>query len=103
LKPLHLRPEADADLDGLIEYYTVVAGAQLTHRFLDCVESTLHQISEFPDSGALVRPDTGLFSGYRFVVLHGFRQILVFYRNGELHIDVVRVIHGFRDLEEALR
>lgn len=50
-----------------------------------------------------MRPDTGLFSGYRFVVLHGFRQILVFYRNGELHIDVVRVIHGFRDLEEALR
>jgi len=103
VKPIRFRPQADADLDGLTQYYAAIAGTDLAYRFLDCVESTFRQVSQYPDSGAPVRPDTGRFEGYRSVLVHGFPRILVFYRNLEDHLDVIRVIHGFRDLEDALR
>ena len=31
MKPLHVRPEADADLDGLTEYYAAIAGSEMRH------------------------------------------------------------------------
>ena len=103
MKPVRLRPQADADLDGLTEYYAAMVGTELAYRFLDCVESTLRQISQYPASGSPVRPDIDRLEGLRYVPVHGFPRILIFYKDAEDHLDVGRVIHGFRDLDEALR
>jgi toxin ParE1/3/4 len=75
------------------------AGVELAERYLAAVDETCRRLLHHPRSG--VRYDSGIarLKGLRRVQVNGFENYLVFYLPTNYGIDVVRVLHGARDIE----
>ena len=86
------RPEAESDLDE-IWWYIAQDSPDNADRFLDRLQERCRALADFPQIGTR-RDDlkTGLRS-------HPCGHYLIFYFPLEDGIDVVRVLHGARDLE----
>ena len=71
-------------------------------RFLNAVEETMQLLLEKPELG-VVRVFRGQeLAGIRSFPVKGFDKHLIFYRPLECGIEVLRVIHGARDLGSPL-
>ena len=72
-------------------------------RFLDALEETYDGLRMFPLSGREWDPDHPGLRGIRKVAIRGFPNHLIFYRIADDgSIEIVRVLHGARDLDAAL-
>jgi toxin ParE1/3/4 len=97
-RPLVVHPRADLDQ---LECFSFLANhsPDAARRFLDSIESILHQIEATPDSGHpyrnALRPD----EDWRYYYVPGFRKYIVFYRIAATQTEVVRIVHGSRDLD----
>lgn len=95
---LRIRPEADRDADEAAEYLAIEANLDIAIQFLAALERAYQRLVEHPLVGAPVRVFDPRLSGLRFWPVPGFERYLVFYVPAPAHIDVVRVLHGARDL-----
>ena len=68
-------------------------------RFLAAVEETLAAIAGMPGLGVARPFRHPRLSGLRMLPVHGFVNHLVFYRETDAGIELVRVLHGARDIE----
>ena len=84
-------PPAEADLDAITEYYSAHSPAAGS-RLLDAIFAKCRQLANQPRQGT-PRPDFG--AGVRSVVV---QQYLLFFRATATGIDVLRVLHGSRDI-----
>ena len=67
---------------------------------MTAVDSTLEALASQPDSGAQTFMTKSALQGMRrFPVSDGFEKILLFYFPLRDGVDLVRVVHGSRDLE----
>jgi toxin ParE1/3/4 len=66
---------------------------------LDAVEATLSFLAANREAGERCFFTSARTFGIRVWAVRGFRNHLVFYRPTEQGIDVVRVLHGARDIE----
>lgn len=71
-------------------------------RFLLAAEKLALKLAEFPELGARFEIDHPELEGMRVFPIPRFKKYLMFYRNREDEIEVVRVIHGARDLPAIL-
>ena len=71
-------------------------------RFLAAVKHDLEQLSRMPGMGSLREHRAPRYAGVRSLPLTGFRNYLRFYRPTEATLDALRVIHGARDIDQAL-
>ena len=97
-----VRPRPDRDLDELA-LYIAENNLEAGKRFYDAVEKALQRISQMPQVGH--RYSSERSSGedeLRVWPVSGFESILVFYRVRKDVIDVVRVLHGARDIRRLL-
>lgn len=96
-RKLSRHPKALAD----IEESAVYIGADnldAALRFLNAVETTLQVLLDNPELGhtrEFKRPELAEIRSFN---VRGFDKHLVFYRPSEKGIEVVRVLHGARDL-----
>lgn len=67
-------------------------------RFLDALEETLRVLSANPEIGSARIFERDELAGLRALPVKGFSKHLVFYRPIEHGIEVLRVLHGARDL-----
>ncbi len=67
-------------------------------RFLAAVEATLRILAENPELGPAREFDRSELLGLRFFPVKGFDKYLIFYRPFQRGIEVLRVLHGARDL-----
>jgi toxin ParE1/3/4 len=74
------------------------AGVSL--RFLDAAEKTVRQLAQHPELGRLRRYRHAWLRGVRSLAVRGFDDHLVLYRPTSEGIEVLRVLHGARDLPE---
>jgi toxin ParE1/3/4 len=93
-------PRADADIDGAADYYVDHAGVEVGLRFLGAVQEAYSFISEHPDAGPRGQYENRRLRELRRWPVPGFETYLVFYRLIDECIEIVRVLHGARDLEE---
>lgn len=96
-------PAAQADIDDTAEYIaqdSLAAGIAL----LEATATTLQDVVDMPGIGR-EREDLAheRLAGIRSVAIKGFANWLVFYRTIENGIEVIRVLHGARDLETLFR
>jgi toxin ParE1/3/4 len=71
-------------------------------RFLDRAEEAFETLLRMPEMGVSV-PAPGLsLAGLRRWSVPGFKKYLIFYRPVEDGIEVVRILHGARDVMAAL-
>ena len=91
-------PEAEHDLDE-IHAYIFGDNPDAADRVLEAALATFEDLAKMPGMG---RPRTfthsGL-SGLRSFRIEGFRNHLIFYRPVTDGVEIVRVLHGARDLD----
>jgi toxin ParE1/3/4 len=89
-------PEADADIDDAA-HYIAQGGIDAAVRFVDRLDAKLKLLAWMPNLGQ-ARPE--LASGVRSLP---FGKYLIIYRLVIDGIEVVRVLHGARDLRRIFR
>lgn len=92
-----IRPKAEADLDETAEYIGR-ENPEAAARFLTTAEETFKQLLATPGLGRLREYLDPRLTGLRSWRIRGFENWLVFYRPADGGIEVVRVLHGARDL-----
>jgi len=97
-----IRPRARLDVVELATYIgkdSVLAA----NRFLDASEATFGFLAESPHLGAAYPTRNQRLCGLRVFRVEGFPNHLAFYLNRSCGVEIVRVVHGARDLDEALK
>ena len=98
-----LRPRADQDLDEQAYYYATVASAELGHRFLVAAHDTFALLATQPSMGWRSRIGHSRINQLRVFRVKGFEAILILYLPLPDGVDVLRVVHGSRNLHALLR
>lgn len=96
-RTLHRHPKALSDVEESAVYIGQDA-PEAALRFLDAVEETLRLLAENPELGPARGFDRSELAGLRFFPVKGFDKHLIFYRPLQHGIEVLRVLHGARDL-----
>ena len=95
---LVLAPRAEEDLDDLWVYIATESGSEPTAtRVLRSVADALLLIAKFPHLGR--SRDLDLKSGYRSFPVNNY---VIFYRIRPGVVQVIRILHGSRDVQELL-
>ena len=95
-------PRAESDLIGCYAYLEESAGTQTADRFLIAVEKTLALIAVSPGIGTAHRTNKPRLAGLRSLTVSKFTRYLLFYRTFDDRIELVRVLHGARDIRRVL-
>jgi toxin ParE1/3/4 len=96
--PVYRTPQARDDLIGIacdIGQHRERAAM----RFLAAAEATFRDLLKKPDLGALGEFRSRFLNGVRRWRVKGFKNYLIFYREVEDGIEVIRVLHGARDID----
>lgn len=98
------REAARRDLVTQWVWYAENADREVADRFLDAAERTLTLLARQPESGApCVFGKVELQGMRRAHAADGFEAILLFYFPLADGVDLVRVVHGSRDLQRLVR
>jgi len=94
---LRIYPSADADVDDAARF---IAQDNLTAalRFYDAVDQTYRQIREHPTRWPRYELDHPRLANLRKRSVLGFRNYLVFYQIDVNIVEIIRVLHGARDI-----
>lgn len=101
-KPIVPRAAARTDVDEAIDYYDQQGGGELALRFIASLERAYGAIGRDPKSGSPRYAHELSLPGLRTWPLRRFPH-LVFYVERSDSIDILRVLHGERDLPRWLR
>jgi toxin ParE1/3/4 len=98
---IRIRPRARQDI---VEVAVFIGRDSLTaaERFLDATETTFQLLVASPEIGPIYPTKQEVLTGLRVFRVNRFPNHLVFYRVLANGIEIIRVIHGARDLELAL-
>lgn len=91
------RPQAERDIE---ECFVFIGEANLdvAVHFLVAVEETVEIIAENPFVGNLREFKDSKARNIRMILVKGFRSYRIFYKTDDNAIEIVRVLHGARDL-----
>jgi toxin ParE1/3/4 len=98
-----IRPKADQDLDDQAYYLAVVASPEVGHRFLLAAHETFSLLAAQPEMGwhpDLKHPGLAVLRVFR---ISGFERMIVLYRPVPDGVEILRVVHGSRNLQMLLR
>lgn len=93
------RPQAERDIE---ECFVYIAEDNLDAGviFLVAVEDSLEQLAKFPLLGKQRQFQDKRFQNVRMWVVRGYENYLIFYDVTETTIEVIRVLHGSRNIED---
>ena len=94
-----VRPAAERDLDEQAEYLAVHQSVTVAVRFHHAAEDTFQLLANQPEIGRRAEYRSPLLVGIRMFLMKGFPKYLVFYRPLEDGVEIIRVLHGARDIE----
>jgi toxin ParE1/3/4 len=96
------RPLANRDLVEIFRHYAREAGLRVADRFFAEAEATFARLASMPGMGTRYEPDEPLYADLRYIPVSRFRKYLVFYRPVPGGIEVLRVLHGTREIGRIL-
>jgi toxin ParE1/3/4 len=92
-----------ADFSNQFAWYFSEAGEDLAWRFEDALDATLTSLTRQPEIGRMQHFQNPLLQGLRSTPLASpFGKLLVFYRVQGRVLEIVRLMHGARDLPRRL-
>ncbi len=89
---------AESDLAAYAEYLQR-SSVEAAVRFLEAFDETIDFLKRSPEAGGRCALTNPLLAGTRVWRIKGFENHLIFYRLHPNEIEVVRILHGSRDLE----
>jgi toxin ParE1/3/4 len=90
------------DLDQAADYLQQQRGASVAIRFLRAAEAAFEQLANTPGIGLRYEPENPLFDGVRFSPISRFKKYLVFYKAFDDGVEILRILHGARDIQGLL-
>jgi toxin ParE1/3/4 len=96
------RRAAVRDIVEIADYIAHATSLGAADRFITSTDKTIEQLARMPGMGARWDSDKPRLAGVRFFPISKFRNHLVFYRPIEGGVEVLRVLHGARDLGSIL-
>jgi toxin ParE1/3/4 len=93
------RPRARVDLLEQFLYFSEEASVALTERYYAAVEQTCNMLVNQPHAGVLYDSGVARLEGLRRFPVRGFENYLIFYLPRPDGIEVIRVLHGARDID----
>ena len=97
-----LHPRAAQDLEAQADFIARDSLAAAI-RFAQAVQEAFRQLAQMPQMGRERRFPNPLLEGMRQWRVPGFEKHLIFYRPIEDGIEVLRVLHGARDIDRLFR
>lgn len=97
------RVAAKRDLTDHFVFLGENASVDVARRFLHAVSVSFQTLAKMPELGAQRIFRNPRFSTVRAWPVKGFERYLIFYRPEEDGVEILRVIHGARDLERLFR
>ena len=98
-----VRPKTDDDLDEQAYCFATKAGPELGHRFLLAAHETFSLLATQPEMGWHARLKNPLLASLRIFRVSGFEKMLVLYHPSPQGIEILRVVHGSRNIAALLR
>ena len=95
------RPRARIDLLEIADHFDQI-DPSLSERFLLAVEQTLANLERMPRMGSPFPLNNPRLQGLRHQTVKGFPNHLIFYLVDGNQIEVVRILHGARDIDNLL-
>ncbi len=88
----------------LIDLATYIAfdNIDVSDKFLVAAEETFKQLAQTPKMGKLREFSSPILADVRQQTIKGFKNYLVFYRTRDADVEILRVLHGRRDIEAIL-
>lgn len=102
MKKVTFRPRAWEDVQQSAEYLADEASVQVAEHFLDAVIEVTRRLAEMPQIGSRCQFDHAGLRGMRRLPVIGFEKLLIFYQASDNGVEVVRVLHGARDIASIL-
>jgi toxin ParE1/3/4 len=96
------RPRARLDLLEQFVYFGEQAGVDVAERYLDNVGKSCALLARQPQAGIVYDSGISRLDGLRRFRVKGFDRYLIFYLARRGGIDVIRVLHGSRDIDSIL-
>ncbi len=96
------RHKARQDLVDIFRRYTREAGLRVARRFFVQAEATVRRLAGMPGLGTQYKHEHPALGDLRFSPVSRFRKYVVFYRPVDGGIEIVRVLHGARDIDCVL-
>jgi toxin ParE1/3/4 len=97
MRRVRLRGAARVDINLIMENIHA-SRPRSARRFFLAVEKLAKRLTELPELGGVYESTDVEFSDLRVFPIPRFKNYLLFYRVHEDGIDVVRVLHGARDI-----
>jgi len=97
-----VRPKVSEDLDEQAFYLANEASAEIGHRFLIAAHETFNLLATQPEMGWHPRLRHPSLTSLRVFRISGFERMLILYRPIKDGVEIIRVIHGSRDIERIL-
>lgn len=101
MSKINKQPQVIQDLIEIADYIAE-GNLDVSDRFLAAAEKTFQQLGEMPGMGRIRNSPNPRLKNIRQQAVKGFKNYLIFYRTSELGVDILRVIHGARDIEALL-
>jgi toxin ParE1/3/4 len=98
---IEVRPRARRDIDEIADFIAQDSVA-VGRRFYDAAQDSFRQLAAMPGMGRLRQFRNPQMAELRSWAIRGFEKFLIFYRATDHGIEVVRVLHGARDVETIL-
>ena len=100
-KSIIIAPRASQDLD---EHFVYIAqnNPNAALRFFDTTRQTIARLAQMSGIGRLYPVQNSRLEGLRRSPIKGFENYLIFYLSFNDHIEIIRILHAARDLEEVL-
>jgi toxin ParE1/3/4 len=95
------RPQAIHDLDEQAAFLQR-DNVHVAIRFLEQADATCDILAAMPNMGTSYQTEDPRLVGLRFFRISGFEKHLIYYRPIERGIEVLRVLHGARDIPRVL-
>ena len=102
IPPVTQRPRARRDLLEQFVYLGEEAGVELAKRYFAAVVEVCAMLVKQPNAGVAYDSGVAGLEGMRRFPIHGFENYLLFYLPRHGGIEVVRVLHGARDIGSLL-
>ena len=102
MNAIHRRQKTRQDLVEIFRYYAREAGFRVAQRFFAQAEATFTRLASMPGMGTRYDHDHPALADLRYFPIARFRSYIVFYRPIADGIEIVRVLHGARDIASAL-
>ncbi len=93
------RPLAVRDLDEQARYIASASGIEKALRFYESADTTFELLLLHPRYRQTYPTHDPYLASTRMFPLNDFAQHIVFYRQVSKGIEIVRVVHGSRDIE----